>query len=366
MYVYQYKNWPTFHWNSEPLLSLLGNVRHLQGRLMGMMQSLGFENINEARLSTMTLDVLKTSEIEGEKLNLSQVRSSVAKRLGIEYVGIVPSDRNVDGVVDMMIDATKNFQKPLTKKRICDWHKALFPTGMSGMFQITVGDWRKNDNGPMQVVSGHMGKEKVHFQAPDQSILEAEMKAFLKWVNADQPLDPVLKACIAHFWFITIHPFDDGNGRIARALTDMLLARADGSEQRFYSMSAQIRVQRKGYYKILELTQKDDLEITNWMVWFLDCLYKSILQSEKTLQQVLSKADFWKTQQKSPMNTRQLMVLNKMLDGFKGKMTTTKYAKLCKCSSDTALRDIQDMISKDALMKEEGGGRSTSYVLKKI
>jgi len=364
VYIYQQDDWPNFKWNSDEFVGLLSEARNLQGRLFGKMESLGFDLRNEAFLDTLTLDVLKSSEIEGEFLNSDQVRSSVARKLGMEIAGSVESDRDVDGVVEMMLDATQNSFKPLTKERLFDWHAALFPTGRSGMSKITVADWRKDTTGPMQVVSGAMGKEKVHFQAPDSSRVDNEMSMFLDWLNNNIENDLVLKAAIAHLWFVTIHPFDDGNGRIARALTDMLLAHSDKSTQRFYSMSAQIRLERKEYYEILENTQKGNLDITEWIKWFLNCLINSLKSTDIVLNRVLFKAEFWRKHSNTIINERQKKLLNKILDGFEGKLTSSKWAKIAKCSKDTAIRDINDLISKDILKKEEGGGRSTSYVLK--
>lgn len=365
-YIYQKQGWASFHWNNEKLLTLLGKVRNLQGKLIGKMETLGFELRNEATLETLTLDVLKSTEIEGEILNPEQVRSSLAKRLGIDIGGIVPSDRNVDGVVDMMLDAVKNFEKPLTQERLFNWHFALFPMGRSGMYEITTGKYRTDSNGPMQVVSGAWGKEKVHFQAPDAAKVTEEMNLFLDWLNRNQELDSVLKAGIAHLWFVTIHPFEDGNGRIARALTDLLLTRSDGANQRFYSMSSQIRIERKAYYEILERSQKGSLNITDWLEWFLNCLYNALLASDETLQKVLYKHKFWNKNATVTLNQRQVKMLNKLLDGFTGKLTSSKWAKIAKCSSDTALRDIQDLIKKGILEKEPSAGRSTSYGLREV
>jgi len=363
-YIYQQDDWANFKWNSDEFVGLLSEARNLQGRLFGKMESLGFDLRNEAFLDTLTLDVLKSSEIEGEFLNPDQVRSSVARKLGMEIAGSVESDRDVDGVVEMMLDATQNCFKPLTKERLFDWHAALFPTGRSGMSKITVADWRKDTTGPMQVVSGAMGKEKVHFQAPDSSRVDNEMNLFLGWFNNNTENDLVLKAAIAHLWFVTIHPFEDGNGRIARALTDMLLAQSDKSTQRFYSMSAQIRLERKQYYEILEKTQKGNLDITEWIKWFLNCLINSLKSTDIVLNRVLYKAEFWRKHSNTIVNERQKKLLNKILDRFEGKLTSSKWAKIAKCSKDTAIRDINDLISKDILKKEKGGGRSTSYVLK--
>ncbi|NLU38152.1 MAG: Fic family protein [Bacteroidales bacterium] len=364
-YIHQNPDWPHFNWKSEELVSLLSEARNLQGRLFGKMETLGFDLRNEALLETLTLDVLKSAEIEGELLNPEQVRSSIAQRLGLEFAGIITSDRNVDGMVDMMIDATRNCFNPLTKERLFDWHAALFPMGRSGIFKITVADWRKDSTGKMQVVSGASGREKVHFQAPDADLVEMEMNRFLQWFNEENKIDLVIKAAIAHLWFVTIHPFQDGNGRITRALTDMLLARSDKSRQRFYSMSAQIRIERKEYYHILEKTQKGDLDITEWIKWFLSCLINALNATEKILIRVLVKADFWNKHSKTIINERQKKVLNKLLDEFEVKLTSMKWAKITKCSKDTAIRDINDLISKDILQKETAGGRSTKYELKK-
>lgn len=363
-FIHQSDNWPNFSWKLEEFINLLSEVRNLQGRIMGRMESLGFDLRNEATLETLTLDVLKSTEIEGEYLNPDQVRSSIARRLGLEIAGSVESDRNVDGVVEMMLDATQNCFKPLTAERLFDWHAALFPTGRSGINKITVANWRSDFTGPMQVVSGAMGKEKVHFQAPESSLVESEMSRFLDWFNKSSELDLVLKASVAHLWFVTIHPFDDGNGRITRALTDMLLAQSDRSSQRFYSMSAQIRLERKQYYEILEKTQKGNLDITDWIKWFLSCLLNALKSTDTILNRILFKADFWTRHAKAIMNERQKKLLNKILDGFEGKLTSSKWAKIAKCSKDTAIRDINDLINKNILKKEEAGGRSTNYELK--
>ena len=363
IYIHQKKDWPNFKWDSEDIVNLLSEARNLQGRLQGKMEALGFELRNEALLDTLTLDVLKTSEIEGELLNHDQVRSSIARKLGMEIVGSVESDRNVDGVVEMMLDATQNCFKPLTKTRLFDWHAALFPTGRNGMYKIIVGDWRKDTTEPMQVISGPMGKEKVHFEAPNSDLLEKEMSSLLNWFSQNNKIDLVLKASIAHLWFVTIHPFDDGNGRITRALTDMLLAQADKSNQRFYSMSAQMRIERKQYYDILEKTQKGDLNITNWIQWFLQCLINALNSTEEVLVKVLFKGNFWQIHSKTIINERQKKLINKLLDSFDGKLTSSKWAKIAKCSKDTAIRDINDLIEKEILRKEEAGGRSTNYEL---
>lgn len=363
-YIHQKENWPNFTWKSDEFVNLLSEARNLQGRLIGKMESLGFDLRDEALLDTLTLDVLKSAEIEGEILNPEQVRSSIAQRLGMEFAGTIVTDRNVDGMVEMMIDATQNYFKPLTKDRLFDWHAALFPMGRSGIFKITVADWRKDTTGAMQVVSGSAGKEKVHFQAPDANLIEKEMNLFLVWFNKEDKIDLVIKAAVAHLWFVSIHPFQDGNGRITRALTDILLAQSDKSSQRFYSMSAQIRIERKQYYEILEKTQKGDLDITEWVKWFLNCLINALKSTDNILIRVLFKADFWNKHSKTIINERQKKVLNKILDGFEGKLTSSKWAKIAKCSKDSAIRDINDLINKEVLQKEIAGGRSTNYELK--
>lgn len=362
MYIHQRKNWTAFKWNNDTLLPLLANVRHLQGRLLGQMESLGFKFQEEALLSTLTLDVLKSNEIEGEVLNKDQVRSSIARRLGLADSGLVDIPRNVDGVVEMMLDAAQNYMKPLTTERVFGWHAALFPTGYSGMYKIEAGKYRSGD---MQVVSGAMGKEKVHYEAPKADVLEVEMKRFLNWFNNESETDPVLKAAVAHFWFVTIHPFDDGNGRIARTITDMQLARSDGSPQRFYSMSNQILTERKRYYSLLEQTQRGDGDITAWLEWFLSCLENALVNSRAILESVLAKARFWERHSQISLNDRQRLMLNKLLDDFEGKLTSSKWAKIAICSQDTAIRDIQDLINKGILRKEAEGGRSTNYELQK-
>ena len=363
LYIYQRENWPDFTWDNDKLVNLLSEARNLQGRLIGKMEFLGFEWRDEALLETLTLDVLKSAETEGELLNPGQVRSSIAQRLGMEFGGTTMSDRNVDGMVEMMIDATKNCFKPLTTERLFDWHAALFPTGRSGIIKITVGEWRKDTSGQMQVVSGAAGREKIHYQAPDASLIEVEMSRFLKWFNEENQTDLVIKAAIAHLWFVTIHPFQDGNGRIARALTDMLLAQSDKSTQRFYSMSAQIGKEIKEYYEVLEKTQREDLDVTEWIKWFLSCLINALKATETLLARILLKADFWNRHAETIINERQKKVINRLLDGFEGKLTSMKWTKIAKCSKDTAIRDINDLIKKDILQKSSAGGRSTSYEL---
>jgi len=366
IYIHQLKDWPKFQWQQEKLAKTLATVRHKQGKLTGRMEALGFKLRNEATLQTLTLDVLKSSEIEGEMLNPDQVRSSIARRLGMDIAGLVPADRHVEGIVEMMLDATQNYQKELTAERLFGWHAAMFPTGRSGMQKIKVSAWRNNTKeDPMQMVSGPMGKERVHYEAPEAGILGNEMKTFLDWFNYTIDIDPVLKAGVAHLWFVTIHPFDDGNGRIARAIADMQLARSDESKQRFYSMSAQIRKERNDYYDILEATQKGTLDITTWLEWFFSCLDRALTASDETLEAVMKKAKFWETHSGTRFNGRQQLMLNNLLEHFDGKLTSSKWAKMVKCSHDTALRDIQDLVNQNVLLKDPAGGRSTNYLLKK-
>lgn len=363
MYIYQNPGWPRFEWKSEILTEPLAMVRHEQGRLIGRMESLGFKLKQEANLYCLTQDVLTTSEIEGQILDPDQVRSSLARRLGMEIAGLKPSDREVDGVVEMLLDATQRFEDPLTKERLFGWHAALFPTGWSGIFRIRVGSWRDGSAGPMQVVSGVIGREKVHFEAPPAVHMEKEMNAFLSWFELETSLDPVLKSGLAHLWFVTIHPFDDGNGRIARAIADMALARSERVPERFYSMSTQIRAEKKKYYKILERTQKGSLDVTPWLEWYLDCLKRAIDGAQTIQQAVLRKARFWESVKTVSINERQSKVLNKLLDGFEGRLTSSKWAKLAGCSQDTAYRDILDLLERGILHKDSAGGRSTSYSL---
>lgn len=361
IYIHQLKDWPDFKWNEQDFISLLSEVRNLQGKLMGKIEMLGFDLKDEANLETLIQDVVQSSEIEGEILNPEQVRSSIATRLGLKDSGLKHSDRNIDGVVEMMLDATQNNDKILNNNRLFDWHAALFPTGRSGMHKIVVAKWRSGD---IQVVSGGMGREIVHYQGPKAELLEKEMKRFINWFNSESNLDSILKASIAHLWFVTIHPFDDGNGRIARAITDMQLSKSDGVNQRFYSMSTQIRNERKSYYKILEQTQKGDLDITEWIVWFLECLKKAILSSDNVIDKVVRKHRFWAKNAALINNDRQQRMLNKLMENFEGKLTTSKWAKITKTSQDTALRDITDLVQKGILVKADSGGRSTHYQLK--
>jgi Fic family protein len=362
-YIHELPNWPKFQWDQSGLAGQLAAVRHRQGRLIGRMQALGFPLREEAVLQTLTEDVIKSSEIEGEILDKDQVRSSIARWLGMEAAALQSADRDVEGVVEMMLDATQKYKEKLTQDRLFGWHASLFPTGRSGMRKIIVGAWRDEKSGPMQVVSNPHGRERIHYEAPVAGRLDGEMQEFLDWFNGAADTDPVLRAALAHLWFVTIHPFEDGNGRIARAIADMSLARSEESTQRFYSMSAQIRLERKAYYDILESTQKGDLDITPWMEWFLGCLDRAFNGAEKTLAVVFKKADFWKKHSSASLNERQRDILNRLLDGFDGKLTSSKWAIIEKCSPDTALRDIADLIEHRLLKKDEGGGRSTSYSL---
>jgi Fic family protein len=362
-YIHELPQWPHFHFSLETLAEPLAAVRHLQGRLLGHMEALGFQLRQQAVLKTLTEDVLKTSEIEGKRLDSAQVRSSVARRLGVDIGALKPADRDVEGIVEMMLDATRGYDQPLTVERLFDWHASLFPTGRSGMTRIKVGARRDDRTGPMQVVSGPVGREHVHFEGPPAAKVARHIRAFLKWFNAPADTDEVLKAGLAHLWFVTIHPFADGDGRIARAIADMALARSEQSSQRFYSMSAQIRQERAAYYDILERTQKGTIDVTPWMAWFLGCLGRAIAGAHTTLAAVLSKARFWEAIAGAPLNGRQRLVLNRLLDGFEGKLTTSKWAKLSKCSQDTALRDILNLAEQGILVRNPGGGRSTSYTL---
>ena len=392
-YIHEISDWPDFTWSSDSLAAPLAAVRHRQGRLIGRMEELGVKLREEAVLRTLTTEVVKSGEIEGAHLNEQQVRSSLARRMGLNIAGLVPAarhvegaeqhtrssfarrlgldiaglapaDHDVEGVVEMMVDATQNFARSLTAERLFAWHAAMFPTGRSGLSKIIAGAWRTEDSGPMQVVSGSMGHERVHFEAPHALRIEQEMRAFLNWFeNSNMNIDSVLKAAIAHLWFVTIHPFDDGNGRIARAIAELALARSEQTAQRFYSMSAQIRLERKIYYDMLEATQKGTLDITNWLAWFLDCLDEAFIGAEPTLGSVLQKARFWETHAGEKFNDRQRAIINRLQDGLEGKLTSSKWATLAKCSQDTALRDIDDLLKRGILAKEAAGGRSTSYVL---
>jgi Fic family protein len=362
-YIHELPAWPKFDWEQKDLAEQLASVRHRQGRLIGRMEALGFPLRSEAVLQTLTQDVLKSSEIEGEILKEDQVRSSLARRLGMDIGALTPADRDVEGVVEMMLDATQEYDKPLSKERLCGWRAAMFPTGRSGMSKITAGAWRDDKSGPMQVISGPIGRERIHYQAPAAAKLDKEIDAFLAWFESEHSMDPVLKAGIAHLWFVTIHPFDDGNGRIARAIADMALARSEQSPQRFYSMSAQIRQERNLYYDMLESTQKGDLDITPWLRWFLGCLDRAFDHTESVLANVFRKARFWDKNASASLSDRQRDMLNRLLDGFQGNLTSSRWATIEKCSQDTALRDIDDLLKKGILIKDEAGGRSTSYSL---
>jgi Fic family protein len=358
-YIYQYENWTDFSWQNAVVGAALGEVRLLQGKVLGQIHSLGFSSKEEKNLEMLTLDVLKSSEIEGEMLNYEQVRSSIARRLGINTAGLVPSPRNVDGVVEMMLDATQNFKKSLTEERLFGWHAALFPTGYSGMYKIEVAHYRTEE---MQIVLGAMGKERVHYEAVPAKDVKAEMDKFLSWINDDNVImDSVLKSAIAHFWFIIIHPFSDGNGRIARTISAMLLARSENSSERFYSLSNQIQQEKNVYYETLKTVQYSDGDITQWLIWFLTCLKHALLETEESMQNILRKSAFWEKHKETPINERQRLMINKVFDGFFGKLTSSKWAKITKSSSDTALRDIKDLIEKGILQKEEEGGRSANY-----
>ena len=363
MYIWELPDWPRFRWDQERLVNSLAQARHEQGRLLGRMEALGFRLREEAVLRTLTQDVLKSSEIEGEMLDPDQVRSSIARRLGMDIGGLQPADRDVEGVVELMLDATRRFNQRLTEERLFAWHASLFPTGRSGMVKVRVGAWRDDSGGPMQVVSGPFGKQHDHYMAPPAARVDDEVSAFVDWFDGETDVEPVLKAGLAHLWFATIHPFDDGNGRISRAIADMALARSEQSALRFYSMSAQTRLERTAYYDTLEATQKGSMDATEWLEWFLRCLVRAIDGAQDTLASVLFKARFWDKFATEPLNERQIKVLNRILDGFEGKLTSSKWAKLAKCSQDTAYRDILNLMERGVLQKNPGRGRSTSYDL---
>lgn len=360
-FIHQQDPWPNFSWNHEKIAAPLAAVRHKQGKLLGRMEALGFELRTEASLTALTNEVVKSSAIEGEQLSPQEVRSSLARRLGLETAGLPVASRSVDGIVEMMLNATQQYDSPLSDDRLFGWHAALFPTGRSGMRNITVGAWRPREAGPMQVVSGPIGREKVHFEAPEASRLDFEMSLFIEWFNTNAATDPVLKAGIAHLWFVAVHPFEDGNGRIARAIADMALTRADGTKERFYSMSSQIETERRAYYDELESAQKGSLDITQWLSWFLGCLDRAMDQAGEATSSVLRKAKVWEKLNLAPVNERQRIIVNRLLDGFHGHLTTSKYATITKCSQDTAHRDIQDLVQRGVVVQNPGGGRSTSY-----
>ena len=363
LYIWQADDWPQWRYDLSALTGPLTDVSRAQGLLLGRLADVGMALRDQASLAALTEDVVKTSEIEGEVLNVQSVRSSIARRMGVDIGAVAPVDRHVEGVVEMVLDATTRASAPLTAERLFGWHAALFPTGYSGMTRIAVGQWRTDAEGPMQVVSGHMGRRKVHFQAPSAEVLTAETDRFLAWANAETGEPMLIKAGLAHLWFVTLHPFDDGNGRIARAVGDLFLARADGSPQRFYSLSAQIQRERKDYYEVLERTQKGSLDVTGWLSWFLGTLGRAVASSQTTLDAVLVKARFWQRWAGQPLNERQVKLLNRLLDGFEGKLTSSKWATIAKCSPDTALRDITQLLDLGVLQKTPGGGRSTGYEL---
>ena len=360
MYLHQRKNWWEFQYDREAVMNRLGPVRAAQGLMLGRMTSLGFDFQDEAMLATMSLELVRSCEIEGEALNLTEVRSSIARRLGINAAGLVSASRYVDGIVEMLMDATQHYDAPLSDERLFGWHNVLFPTGRSGLYSIEVGKYR---SGEMQVISGPMGYEKVHYEAQEPGRVPEEMRRFIDWVNTGSALDPVLKAGIAHIWFVSIHPFDDGNGRITRALTDMLLARSEKSSKRFYSMSNEMKLQQNEYYDILERTQRGDGDITEWLLWFLNCFGKALSSTEDTLSAVLAKSRFWEAHRNVAVNERQRKIINMQFESFFGKLTTGKWAKIGKCSTDTALNDIRDLVSKGMLKRNDEGGRSTNYSL---
>lgn len=365
-YIWQASDWPNWRFDLAALAGPMADVSRAQGLLMGRLVDVGMALRDQASLAALTEDVVKTSEIEGEQLNVESVRSSIARRLGVDIGALAPVDRHVDGVVEMVLDATVNCHAPVSRNRLFGWHAALFPTGYSGLSKIKVGGWRDDATGPMQVVSGPIGRQRVHFEAPPADRLVAETSRFLDWLNGAPSTPPLLKAGLGHLWFVTLHPLDDGNGRIARAIGDLLLARADGSPQRFYSLSAQIQRERKAYYDILERTQKHSMDVTEWLAWFLATLHRAVDQAQHTLDGVLVKTRFWQRWATTPLNERQIKLLNKLLDGFDGKLTTSKWAAIAKCSPDTALRDINDLLARGVLQKSDAGGRSTRYELNEL
>ncbi len=365
-YIWQASDWPNWRFDLAELAGLMADVSRAQGLLIERLADIGMSLCDQASLAILTEDVVKTSEIEGERLNVESVRSSIARRLGVDIGALAPVDRHVEGVVEMVLDATANCHAPVSQERLFSWHAALFPTGYSGLSKIKVGGWRDDANGPMQVVSGSIGRQRVHFEAPPAERLDTELCQFLDWLNGPSKEPPLIKAGLGHLWFVTLHPFEDGNGRIARAIGDLLLARADGSSRRFYSLSAQIQRERKAYYDILERTQKRSMDVTEWLAWFLNTLHDAVDQAQQTLNTVLSKARFWQCWATTPMNQRQIKVLNKLLDGFEGKLTSSKWASIARCSPDTALRDINDLLARGVLQKTDAGGRSTGYVLNPV
>ena len=367
VYLWQQPGWPALRFDAAALAQALAGVHRAHGFLLGRMAHIGMPQRDQVTLRALTDDVIKTSEIEGERLNVDAVRSSIARRLGVDIGALAPADRHVEGVVDMVLDATVGHARPLTAERLFGWHAALFPTGYSGMSRIRIGAWRDDADGPMQVVSGPIGRRTVHYEAPPAAVLDAQMAMFLRWFEDGERAgadDPVIKAGLAHLWLVTLHPFDDGNGRISRAVGDLALARAEQSTQRFYSLSAQIQRERNDYYDQLEATQKGTLDVTGWLAWFLGCLLRAIEGADAALDAVMSKAQFWQRWGNVAMNDRQAKLVNRLLDGFDGKLTTSKWAAIAKCSADTALRDIADLLEKGVLVKSPAGGRSTSYELR--
>ncbi|MEX3846480.1 Fic family protein [Paraburkholderia sp. BR10882] len=362
-YIWEAGDWPQWRFDLAALAEPMAEVSRAQGLLVGRLADVGLALRDQASLAALTEDVLKTSEIEGEQLDVASVRSCIARRMGVDIGALAPVDRHVEGVVEMVLDATTNSRAPVTRERLFGWHAALFPTGYAGLSRINVGAWRDDASGPMQVISGPIGRQRVHFEAPPANRLEVQTQRFLDWLNGPPREPPLIKAALGHLWFVTLHPFDDGNGRVARAIGDLLLARADGSAQRFYSLSAQIQRERKGYYDILERTQRGSMDVTLWLAWFFDALHRAVDQAQITLDAVLAKARFWHEWATTPFNERQVKLLNRLLDGFDGKLTSGKWAAIAKCSSDTALRDINDLVARGVLRKTEGGGRSTSYEL---
>jgi len=363
-YIWQDDDWPSWRYDASVLAAALAEASLAQGLLMGRLADVGFALRAQASLAALTTDVIKTSAIEGEQLNVDAVRSSIARRLGVDIGALAPMDRHVEGVVEMVLDATLHCDTTLTQERLFGWHAALFPTGYSGVSKINVGSWRDDTGGPMQVVSGPLGHQRVHFEAPPAVRLNAEMTRFLDWVDGrSSGTPPLIKAALGHLWFVTLHPFDDGNGRVGRAVGDLLLARADGSPQRFYSLSGQVERDRNTYYDILERTQKRSLDVTEWLAWFLSSLKKAVDEAQHTVDAVLQKTRFWQAWAATPMNERQVKLLNRVLDGFDGKLTSRKWAIIAKCSPDTALRDITDLLERGVLQKSDAGGRSTSYEL---
>ena len=366
VYIWQCDDWPSWRYDLASLAHSLADVSRAQGLLMGRLADVGMALRDQASLSALTEDVVKTSEIEGEQLNVESVRSSIARRLGVDIGALAPVDRHVEGVVEMVFDATANCNAEITRDRLFGWHASLFPTGYSGLVRINVGGWRDDASGPMQVVSGPLGRQRVHFEAPPADRLQSETDRFINWANSASNEPPLIKAGLAHLWFVTLHPFDDGNGRIARAVGDLFLARADGGSQRFYSLSAQIQRERKAYYDILERTQKQSLDVTEWLAWFLETLHRAVDQAQHTLDAVLAKTRFWQrwaAPDSAPLNARQVKLVNRLLDGLEGKLTSSKWAAIAKCSPDTALRDITDLLARGVLRKSDAGGRSTSYEL---